>query len=356
MRRLFLTLAWMSVLLNIMPNSASPTLTGPQVVVIAYDGLCTFEFGVAYEVFGLPRPEMGSGWYRCRTAAIEPGPLRAAGGLRFEADAGIEALAHADLIIIPGWRSIDAPVPEALIEALRSAHQQGCRIATLCSGAFVLAATGLLDGKRATTHWRYAEALSARFPRIAVEADRLYSDNGNLLTAAGSAAGIDLCLSIVRQDFGVEAANRVARRLVVPPHRDGGQAQFILHPVPRIHEGERLGTIIDWIEANPGSDLSIETLANRAGMSLRSFQRRFAETTGLSAGAHVIRARLRHAQRLMETRRDLKLDEVAILSGFGSVDTMRHHFVKEHQLSPAVWRARFAAPRPNRKGAIEARP
>lgn len=346
----------MSVLLNIMPNTAPPVLTGPAVVVIAYDGLCTFEFGVAYEVFGLARPEMGPGWYRYCTAAIEPGPLRAAGGLRFEADAGLEALASADLIIIPGWRGIDAPVPDALIEALRAAHQRGCRIATLCSGAFVLAATGLLDGKRATTHWRYAEALAARFPRITVEADRLYSDNGDLLTAAGSAAGIDLCLSIVRQDFGIEAANKVARRLVVPPHRDGGQAQFILHPVPRTHEGERLGAIIDWIEANPGSDLSIEVLARRAGMSLRSFQRRFAETTGISAGAHVVRARLRHAQGLMEARRDLKLEDVAALSGFGSVDTMRHHFVKAHQLSPAAWRARFSAPRPNRAGGVEARP
>jgi AraC family transcriptional activator FtrA len=339
-----------------MPNTAPPALTGPAVAALAYDGLCTFEFGVAYEVFGLPRPEMGPGWYRYRTAAIEPGPLRAAGGLRFEADAGLEALASADLIIIPGWRGLDAPVPPDLIEALRQAHQRGCRIATLCSGAFVLAATGLLDGKRATTHWRYAEALTARFPRIAVEADRLYSDNGDLLTAAGSAAGIDLCLSIVRRDFGVEAANIVARRLVVPPHRDGGQAQFILHPVPRPHEGERLGAIIDWIETNPGEDLSIEALARRAGMSLRSFQRRFAQTIGISAGVHVVRARLRHAQGLMEARRDLKLEDVAALSGFGSVDTMRHHFMKEHQLSPAAWRARFSSPRPNRVSGLEKRP
>lgn len=339
-----------------MPNAVSPALTGPQVVVLAYDGLCTFEFGVAYEVFGLARPEMGPGWYRYRTATIEPGPLRAAGGLRFEADGGLEALEKADLILIPGWRGIDAPVPRSLIEALCRAYARGARIATLCSGVFVLAATGLLDGKRATTHWRYAEALATRFPAIIVEADRLYSDNGSLLTAAGSAAGIDLCLSIVRQDFGVEAANSVARRLVVPPHRDGGQAQFILHPVPRTHEGERLSGIIDWIEANPCADLSIEVLAERAGMSLRSFQRRFSETTGISAGAHVIRARLRHAQRLMEARHDLKMEDVAALSGFGSVDTMRHHFIKEHQLSPAAWRARFSVPRPNRAVGLEASP
>lgn len=339
-----------------MPIAVPPALTGPQVVVLAYDGLCTFEFGVAFEVFGLARPEMGPGWYRCQTATMEPGPLRAAGGLSFEADAGLEALEKADLIIIPGWRGIDCPVPPPLIESLHQAHARGARIATLCSGVFVLAATGLLDGKRATTHWRYAEALAKRFPRITVEADRLYSDNGSLLTAAGSAAGIDLCLSIVRQDFGVEAANSVARRLVVPPHRDGGQAQFILHPVPRTHEGERLSGIISWIEANPCADLSIEVLAERAGMSLRSFQRRFVETTGISAGAHVIRARLRHAQRLMEAHHDLKMEDVAALSGFGSVDTMRHHFLKEHQLTPSAWRARFSAPRPNRAVGIEDRP
>lgn len=336
-----------------MPNTVSPALAGPRVVVLAYDGLCTFEFGVAYEVFGLARPEMGSSWYRYRTAAIEPGPLHAAGGLRFEVETGLDAVAEADLVIIPGWRGIDAPVPPDLIEALRVAHRRGCRIATLCSGVFVLAATGLLDGKRATTHWRYAEALAARFPAIEVEADRLYSDNGDLLTAAGSAAGVDLCLSIVRKDFGIEAANTVARRLVVPPHRDGGQAQFITHPVPRAHEGQRLSAILGWIEENPSADLSIEALAKRAGMSLRSFQRRFAATTGISAGAHVVRTRLRHAQGLMEARSDLKLEDVASLAGFGSVDTMRHHFVKELQLSPAAWRARFSAPRLNRMHGLE---
>jgi AraC family transcriptional activator FtrA len=328
-------------------------------VVLAYDGLCTFEFGVAYEVFGLARPEMGPGWYRYLTAAIEPGQLSAAGGLRFEADAGLAALGSADIVVVPGWRGMDEPVPTELIEALRAAHRRGCRIATLCSGVFVLAATGLLDGQRATTHWRYAEALAARFPTIRVEPDVLYVDNGTLLTAAGSAAGIDLCLSIVRRDFGIEAANSVARRMVVPPHRDGGQAQFIQHPVPRAHEGERLGAIIDWIEANPTADLSIEALARRAGMSLRTFQRRFAETTGMSAGAHVIRARLRRAQTLLEARSDLKLEDVAALAGFGSVDVMRHHFLKELRLSPAAWRARFSGqtiPRSNRAGRVEAHP
>ncbi len=209
-----------------MPNpSAEPN--GPLVAALVYDGLCTFEFGVAYEIFGLPRPELGSGWYRFATAAVGEGAMRAAGGLAVAAAGGAEVLAEASLIVIPGWRGADAPVPEALQDALRLAVGRGARIATLCSGVFVPAAAGLLDGKRASTHWRYAELLRKRHPRITVDADVLYVDNDDILTAAGSAAGIDLCLHIVRKDFGIAAANSVARRLVVPPHRDGGQAQFI---------------------------------------------------------------------------------------------------------------------------------
>lgn len=335
----------MPITFKIMPSANASPFTGPRVVVLAYDGLCTFEFGVAYEVFGLPRPEMGRHWYRYAVAGVEPGPKRAAGGLEFSVPHGLEALAEADLILVPGWRGLDSPVPPALVEALSEAHARGARLASLCSGVFVLAATGLLDHQPATTHWRYAEALRQRHPAIQVEPDRLYVDNGSMLTAAGSAAGIDLCLHIVRQDFGLEAANRVARRLVVPPHRDGGQAQFIPQPIPRAHESGRLATLIDWIEAHPAGDLSVAALAARAGMSLRTFQRRFQETTGDSIGNHVIRVRLRHAQRLLEERSDLKLEDVAALAGFGSVEAMRHHFLLVLKLSPTRWRARFAAPR-----------
>ncbi len=314
---------------------------GPLVAVVVYDGLCTFEFGVAYEVFGLPRPELGSGWYRFATAAVGERSMRAAGGLVVTADGGEELLADASLIVIPGWRGADAPVPEALQEALRQAVRRGARIATLCSGVFVPAAAGLLDGKRATTHWRYAEALGARHPLIAIDADVLYVDNGDILTAAGSAAGIDLCLHIVRKDYGVAAANSVARRLVVPPHRDGGQAQFIPQPVPRPREGERLGALLDWIERNLGADLSIAALARRAGMSVRTFQRRFEETTGQSPGDFVAAARTARAQALLEARPDIPLDEAAALAGFGSPETMRRHFRERIKTSPQAWRARF---------------
>ncbi len=323
-----------------MPNLPAAS-QGPLVAVVVYDGLCTFEFGVAYEVFGLPRPELGPGWYRFATASIGERSMRAAGGLAVTADGGEELLAEASLIVIPGWRGADAPVPEALQEALRQAVRRGARIATLCSGVFVPAAAGLLDGKRATTHWRYAEALGARHPLIAIDADVLYVDNGDILTAAGSAAGIDLCLHIVRKDFGVAAANSVARRLVVPPHRDGGQAQFIPQPVPRPREGERLGALLDWIERNLGADLSIAALARRAGMSVRTFQRRFEETTGQSPGDFVAAARTARAQALLEARPDIPLDEAAALAGFGSPETMRRHFRERIKTSPQAWRARF---------------
>ena len=206
-------------------TTPSVTPSRHQVVALAYDGLCTFEFGVAVEIFGLPRPEMGDNWYQFAVAAVDEGPLCATGGIRLMTDGGPELLAQADTIVVPGWRGVDAPVPEALCAALVAAHARGCRIISICSGVFVLAAAGLLNGRQATTHWRYTAALQSRFPQIQVVEDVLYVGDALLMTSAGSAAGIDLCLHLVREDFGSEAANVVARRLVVSPHRDGGQAQ-----------------------------------------------------------------------------------------------------------------------------------
>jgi AraC family transcriptional regulator, transcriptional activator FtrA len=328
-----------------MPNRTMPTVSasaGPLVAVLAYDGLCTFEFGVAYEIFGLDRPEMGQGWYRYRLAAVEPGRLRVAGGLLVEADGSLGLLDDADLIIVPGWRAIDAPVPHNLVLALQAAHRRGARLASLCSGVFVLAAAGLLDGQRATTHWRYTDALAARHPAIRIEPDVLYVDNGSILTAAGSAAGIDLCLHIVRQEFGADAANRVARRLVVPPHRDGGQAQYIERPVPVSYESQRLGALIGWMRDNIAEDQPLPALAARAGMSLRTFQRRFEEMTGLAPGAWIIRERVNRARDLLEGSPGLSVETVAELCGFGAPETLRHHFRNLIGVTPATYRQRFA--------------
>ena len=313
----------------------------PLVVALAYDGLCTFEFGVAVEVFGLKRPEMGEGWYHFAVAAEVPVPLRAAGGVTVTAEGGLDLLARAGTVVVPGWRAIDAPVPEAVREAVRAAHLRGARVLSLCSGVAVLAAAGLLDGRRCTTHWRYAAALKARYPALTVDPAVLYVDGGSVLTAAGSAAGIDLCLHLVRRDFGPEAANSVARRLVVPPHREGGQAQFIPRPVQK-RPGTRLAPLLDTVRARLDEGWTLPRMAEAGAMSLRALHRRFREATGLSPGEWLLLARLDRAQELLEGG-DLPVEAVAAEAGFGSAATLRLHFRARFGVSPKAWRGRFRA-------------
>lgn len=329
-------------MLKIMPNSFSvaSSLQNSLVVALAYDGLCTFEFGVAVEMFGLPRPEMGEGWYRFAVAAVDPGELRATGGVRLVADGGVALLEQAGTIIVPGWRGADQPVPEAVCAALRAAHDRGARVLSICSGVFVLAAAGLLSGRRATTHWRYTDRLKTLYPDIEVVPDVLYVDSGTVLTSAGSAAGIDLCLHLIRRDFGSEAANRVARRLVVPPHRDGGQAQFIERAVPDVHESARLGPLLDRMRARLGEDFSIATLAKAAGMSERTFLRRFEAATGTTPARWLLSERLSRARQLLEETA-LGMERVAEAAGFGSPQTLRHHFRQQLSTTPAAYRAAF---------------
>lgn len=314
--------------------------TAPLVVALAYDGLCTFEFGVAVEMFALPRPELGPDWYRFAVAGLDPGPLRAMGGVRMLVDGGLDLLDDAHTIVIPGWRGARTPVPDPLVAALKRANARGARLLSICSGAFVLAATGLLNGRRATTHWRYAQALADLYPNIQVVPDVLYVDEGTILTSAGSAAGIDLCLHLVRRDFGHEAANSVARRLVVQPHREGGQAQFIDTPVPTAREGARLAPLLDHLRAHLADDHNLAVMAERTGMSLRTFLRRFSALTGLTPGEWLLTERLAHARRLLEDG-DLSVEEVATRVGFGTAATLRHHFRQRVGLSPTTYRARF---------------
>jgi AraC family transcriptional activator FtrA len=313
--------------------------TGPLVVALVYDGLCTFEFSIAAEIFGLSRPEMGKGWYRFATCAIEPGRLQAHGGLLIEARFGLEIVSMADLIVMPGWKGIEVPVPARLLTRLRDAWHRGARLASICSGAFVLAATGLLDGRRATTHWRYADALQTAHSCVSVDSGVLYVDEDRLLTSAGSAAGIDLMLHIVRQDFGADAANSVARRLVTPPHRSGGQAQFIERPVPAVLRHE-LSPLLDRVRARVNEPWPLLRLARAAAMSERTFLRRFADATGNTPGAWLADIRIEFAQRLLE-RTVLSVEEVARQSGFGSVATLRHHFVRGKGVAPRDYRERF---------------
>jgi len=322
------------------PRQKDRTENGPLVVAIVYDGLCTFEFAIAAEIFGLDRPEMGPGWYRFSAAAIEPGPLRAQGGLHVAADAGLELLDRADIIIVPGWKGVNVDVPPGVIERLKSAQKRGARLVSICSGAFVLAATGLLDGRRAATHWRYAGLLSQKHPAISVDSSVLYIDEGELLTSAGSAAGIDLMLHIIRQDFGSNAANSVARRLVVPAHRDGGQAQFIERAVPR-HEREALGPLLERVRKDLSISWTITTLAKYARMSERTFLRRFKDATGASPGDWLTQVRIEEARRLLEET-TLSIEEVADAAGFGSVANLRHHFAQRMLTTPTDYRGRFA--------------
>lgn len=312
----------------------------PLVVVLAYDGLCTFEFGVAVEIFGLSRPELGDAWYRFAVAGIDAGELRATGGIRIMIDGDISLLASADRIIIPGWRGLDSPVPDALCDALRQASARGCQLLSICSGVFVLAASGLLNGRKATTHWRYIEALKTRFPAISVVEDVLYQDEGDILTSAGSAAGIDLCLHVVRRDFGMETANSVARRLVIPPHRDGSQPQQLSRPVAQLRESQRLGKLFDFLHNHLAESHSIDSLACRVGMSQRTFLRRFQDATGTTPARWLLTERLLRAKDYLESSR-LSIDSIAEQTGFGQAATLRHHFRQHFALSPAQYRKQF---------------
>ncbi|MES0228840.1 transcriptional regulator FtrA [Citrobacter braakii] len=313
------------------------TSSRPLVVALAYDGLCTFEFGVAVEVFGLPRPELGEGWYRFAVASVDQGELRATGGVRIVVDGGYELLQEADTIVIPGWRDVNSPVPETLCDALREAHQRGCRVISICSGVFVLAAAGLLDDRKATTHWRYVSELQRRFPAINVVEDVLYVGHHDVLTSAGSAAGIDLCLHVVRTDFGLEVANNVARRLVLQPHRDGSQTQQQLRPVARSRESQRFGLLLDWLHNNIAQKHTLDALASQVGMSPRTLMRRFQESTGLTPARWLMNERLNRAQQALNTSH-ISIEQIAQQTGFGSANSLRYHFQKRFGISPQALR------------------
>ncbi|EDT04314.1 transcriptional regulator FtrA [Burkholderia ambifaria] len=307
------------------------------VVALAYDRLCTFEFGCVVELFALERPELGVDWYRFAVCASEPGPVRAAGGITVAAPYRLATLDRADTIVIPGWRDPDELPPEPLLKKLRAAHRRGARLCSICSGVFVLAAAGVLDGLTVTTHWRYAERLQARYPALRVNPDALYVDEGQIVTSAGSAAGLDMLLHLVRRDHGGAIANRVAQRLVLPPHRDGGQAQFVPRPVAP-GGGDRLAKLIDWMRAHAAEPHTLASLAAQAAMSTRTLQRQFADAMGMSPLTWLIRERVNIAKDMLETHPALSLAQIAARSGFGSEESLRRHFRRVAATSPAAYR------------------
>ncbi len=311
------------------------------VVTLVYDRLCTFEFGCVTELFALERPELGVEWYRFAVCASEPGPIRAAGGITVAAPYSLRMLDRATTIVIPGWRDPDEIPPEPLLKKIRAAYRRGARLCTICSGVFVLAAAGVLDGKTVTTHWRYAERLQRRYPQLRVKPDALYVDEGQIITSAGSAAGLDMLLHLVRRDHGSAVANRVAQRLVVPPHREGGQAQFVPRPMPQDESG-RLAKLMDWVRVNPALPHTLRSLAERAAMSPRTLQRQFRDATGMAPYEWLLRERVAIARELLEQQAQMPMARVAELAGFGSEESLRRHFRRIALTSPASYRRKFS--------------
>lgn len=324
---------------NKLMNPAKVRSRSRLVAALIYPDLCTFEFGVAVEVFGLPRPEMGPDWYRFVTCSEAAKPVRGVGGITVRAEAGLDTLARAGTIVIPGWGSDRPPCSPALRKVLVNAHRRGARIVTICSGAFLAAELGFLDGKRATTHWRYVDKMRTRFPEVDVVSDVLYVDSGAVLTSAGSAAGIDLLLHVVRADFGAKIANAVARRLVMPPHRAGGQKQFVDAPVPAAHN-ELFSVLFDRIRKAPHRRWSIASMARAAAMSERSFARRVHGATGLSPGAWLMAERIAIARRLLETS-DAPLLDIAERTGLGAKENFIRQFSRRVGVTPQAYRRAF---------------
>jgi len=307
-----------------------------SVAFAAADGMLHFELALAYEVFGSAPDAVPGPWYEVSVCGTRP--LRV-GRFLLEPDHGLDRLARAGTVIVPALADVDADPPVDLVEAVRAAHEAGARIVSLCTGVFVLAAAGLLDGLRATTHWAHTGQLAARHPRVTVDPDVLYVDNGRVLTSAGKAAAIDLCLHLVRRDHGSVIANIAARRLVVPPHRAGGQAQFVSTPVPA-KDDHPLSELLPWAMARLDQPLTVEDLARRANLSARHLTRHFHAITGVTPLQWLLIQRVRRAQELLETTDD-GIETVAAAAGMGTATTLRRHFHRTVGVPPDTYRRTF---------------
>ncbi len=323
---------------------ANPGDAAHDVAIVASDGVTAFELGVACDVFGDEwTAVLGVPWYRSFVCSLTPGPVSTDGGFRILPAHGPERIRSAGTVVVLPTAPVQ-PVPDALPGVLRQAHARGSRIVSLCTGAFALAAAGLLDGRRATTHWTECDALARQYPRVSVDPGVLFVDEGDILTSAGSAASIDLCLHVVRQDYGTEIATRLARQLVVPPQRDGGQAQYIDAPMPSLGSSSLFAGTVDWLQEHLHEPVTVEDLAARCAMSPRTFARRFTASTGTTPYQWLILQRIQLAQRLLETS-DLTIDSVAEKSGFSTAANLRKHFTRAVHTSPQAYRRTFAARR-----------
>jgi AraC family transcriptional regulator, transcriptional activator FtrA len=315
---------------------------GHLVAALVGANVAAFELGVAHEVFGLDRSEYADPWYRFRVIGAFGSTIPVSGGgWSITSPYTLDDLDQAGTIIVPVWPEPFAEAPPDLLDRLRSAHARGARLVSVCTGAFLLAQTGLLDGRQATTHWMHADNLAKRYPEIDVHPDVLFVDAGNgIFTSAGTAAGIDLCLHIVRLDHGAEVANKVARRMVVAPQRDGGQAQFVDSPLPDVCSDDPIARVLDWALEHLDQPLTVEDLAGRALLSPRSFARRFRAATGTTPMQWLLRQRVLHAQRLLETT-DLAVERVSQRCGFGTATALRVHFRRIVGTTPMAYRRTF---------------
>jgi transcriptional regulator GlxA family with amidase domain len=313
-----------------------------KVAVIAFDGMTPFHLSVPCLVFGTaldaPQPQA----FDVRVCAVEGTPLRTSAGFAIAAEYGLEGLEGADIVVMPAWHDDCRGAPADLLDALRRAHRRGAKILGLCLGAFPLAEAGLLDGKTATTHWEAAGELATRYPKVQVNPEVLYVDEGEVLTSAGVAAGLDCCLHLLRQTMGAEVANRIARRLLIAPHRQGGQAQFIERPVPVSSSDGRFAEVLSWVTQHLAQPHAIDALAERAAMSRRNFTRHFRQTTGTSFKQWLLNQRMAHAQRMLEAS-DASIEMVAQEAGFGTALTLRQHFRATLHTSPSAYRKQFQA-------------
>ena len=305
-----------------------------RVVALALPPVVAFDLSVPAQVFG--RYEIPYAFEAC---GAQPGLVRTTTGFSIHVDRGLEALAEAETVLVPGFDPSEQPLPEAVAAALRAAHARGARVGSICTGAFALAQAGLLDGRRATTHWAYAERLARMYPSVDVDAGVLYVDEGDIVTSAGVAAGIDLCLHLVRRDLGAEAANAIARQIVVAPHRDGGQAQFVEAPLPATDE-RGLAATRAWALDRLREPLTVAAMARHAGCSERTFARRFRGETGTTPLQWLLRERVLHARRLLEAT-DMPVEHVACEAGFGTAASLRTHFRRSTATSPLAYRRTF---------------
>lgn len=312
------------------------------IAVIAFDRTSPFHLAVPFAVFGEDRRELGVPRHEVLACAEKKGEVTTTTGYSLAGVHGLAELKRAGIIIVPSWRDPHEPPPRPILKALRAAYDRGAILAGLCLGSYVLAAAGLLDGRRVTTHWAWAGDLAERYPKIQVDRDVLYVDEGRIITSAGGAAAIDCCLHIMRRLHGSEIASCVARRMVVPPHRQGGQAQYIEQPLLETASVDRFARMLEWLQGNLDRPHRLDELAERVFMSRRTFTRRFRKATGTTVGAWLLNQRLALAQRLLEsTSKSVAL--IAQESGFGSEASLRQHFRKTLKVSPTRYRKEFRA-------------